>query len=328
MGRLREAIRSLLAWQSILDDVGNGRLNIDRVQDEQARKEAKAVEDALPRTARECYRWLLFPGMSQPGAREAYIEAFQVKTAGEELMAEVGRICTENELVISRWSAMLKTEVPRECTLLRKCGSSSNRAVPGTPRFGSAGECVTPQTARRMPQTYSRYSNLPDFRRVPAENSRFQTHSFLDAGLRRPCGAHPLRQLVDLAQEPLGGGDPLPQAVPPDHQDRLDQRAHRIPQQDPVGGKVHVRFQARNVCVTLSSSGSIPICFWQPMASSVTMQPANSRLRSNSGTAVISLLLSASWRCPSTSSPPVAAPCHQWPPLLWKAFPSSSASSA
>ncbi len=106
VGRLREAIRSLLAWQSILDDVGNGRLNIDRVQEEQARKEAKAVEDALPRTARECYRWLLCPGMNQPGTREADIEAFQVNTAGEELMAEVSRICTENELVISRWSAM------------------------------------------------------------------------------------------------------------------------------------------------------------------------------------------------------------------------------
>jgi predicted AAA+ superfamily ATPase len=104
--RLREAIRSSLAWKSILDDVGNGKLNIDRVQEEQAKKEAKAVDDAMPRTARECYKWLLCPGSNDPGLREATIEAFQVNTAGDELVTELTRICTDNELVISRWSAM------------------------------------------------------------------------------------------------------------------------------------------------------------------------------------------------------------------------------
>jgi predicted AAA+ superfamily ATPase len=60
--------------QSILDDVGNGKLNIDRVQEDQAKKEAKAVDDAMPRTARECYKWLLCPGSNDPGLREANIE--------------------------------------------------------------------------------------------------------------------------------------------------------------------------------------------------------------------------------------------------------------
>lgn len=106
VSRLRDAVRSSLAWRSILDDVGNGKLNIDRVQKEQAKKEAKAVDDAMPRTARECYKWLLCLGSTDPGLKEANIEAFQVNTAGDELVTELGRICTDNELVISRWSAM------------------------------------------------------------------------------------------------------------------------------------------------------------------------------------------------------------------------------
>lgn len=106
VSRFRDAVRSSLAWRSILDDVANGKLNIDRVQEEQAKKESRAVDDAMPRTARECYKWLLCPGSNDPGAKEANIEEFQVNTAGEELMTELARICTDNELVISRWSAM------------------------------------------------------------------------------------------------------------------------------------------------------------------------------------------------------------------------------
>jgi hypothetical protein len=64
------------------------------------------VDDAMPRTARECYKWLLCPGSNDPGLKEATIEPFQVNTAGDELVKELERICTDNELVISRWSAM------------------------------------------------------------------------------------------------------------------------------------------------------------------------------------------------------------------------------
>ena len=45
---------------------------------------------------------------------------------------------------------------------------------------------------------------------------------------------------------------------------------------------------------------SLAMFLWQPMASRVTMHPLNSSTRSNSGTAVISLLLSATFSCPKT----------------------------
>jgi predicted AAA+ superfamily ATPase len=104
LSRLREAVRGVLAWKSILDDVELSRLNIDRVQEKQARQEFKSAEDALPRVARECYKWLLCPGASNPGSKEPEIEVFSLNSASNGLTPEIERVCTENELVISTWS--------------------------------------------------------------------------------------------------------------------------------------------------------------------------------------------------------------------------------
>src|SRR5690606_15198421 len=64
--RLQEAARVALAWRSIVDDVDEGRLNIDLLQKKQAQKELKAAEEVLPRVARECYKWLLCPVQDMP----------------------------------------------------------------------------------------------------------------------------------------------------------------------------------------------------------------------------------------------------------------------
>jgi predicted AAA+ superfamily ATPase len=104
LSRLRESVRGVLAWKSILEDVESGRLNIDRVQEKQARQEFKSAEDALPRIARENYKWLLCPGVEHPGSKDASIEAFALNPASQGLIPEIERVCTENELVISTWS--------------------------------------------------------------------------------------------------------------------------------------------------------------------------------------------------------------------------------
>jgi predicted AAA+ superfamily ATPase len=53
---MRDCVRTALAWNSIVDDVKAGRLNIDNLQEQQARKELQSAEDVLPRVARECYK--------------------------------------------------------------------------------------------------------------------------------------------------------------------------------------------------------------------------------------------------------------------------------
>lgn len=104
LGRLRDSTRIALAWRSIVDDVTDGRLNIDLAQKKQAEKEAKAAEDHLPRIVRECFRWLLCPSQDDPAAFTPRVEAFPLNTSGGAVGPEIERVCDENELVIGTWA--------------------------------------------------------------------------------------------------------------------------------------------------------------------------------------------------------------------------------
>lgn len=104
LSRLNDVARVALAWASIVDDVKEGRLNIDLLQKNQAEKELKSAEDVLPRAVRECYKWLLCPMQNTPTEPKPGIEAFVLNTTGGSAGAEIDRVCTDNELVISTWS--------------------------------------------------------------------------------------------------------------------------------------------------------------------------------------------------------------------------------
>ncbi len=104
LSRVRDYIRTALAWNSIIADVKEKRLNIDGLQEEQARKEFQSAEDVLPRVARECYKWLLCPVQTSPTDRQPSIETFPLNTSGSALSAEIQRVCHDNELVIDAWS--------------------------------------------------------------------------------------------------------------------------------------------------------------------------------------------------------------------------------
>jgi uncharacterized protein len=104
LARLKDALRTALAWNSILEDVQGHRLNIDRAQEEQAKKELQSAVDVLPKIARECFRWLLCPFMDTPTEKDFQVEAFPLNTSGSNLSAEFERVCLDNELVITTWS--------------------------------------------------------------------------------------------------------------------------------------------------------------------------------------------------------------------------------
>ena len=104
LGRLTDATRAALAWESIVEDVDAGRLNIDQAQKKQAQKEAKAAAEVLPRAARECFKWLLCPVQDDPTAAAPTIEACPLNTASGAAGTELDRVCSENELVIEAWS--------------------------------------------------------------------------------------------------------------------------------------------------------------------------------------------------------------------------------
>lgn len=104
MSRLSDATRVALAWGSIIEDVKEGRLNIDLLQKNQAEKELKSAEDALPRVVRECYKWLLCPMQDAPTDPKPGVEAFALNTTGGSIGSEIERVCADNELVIITWS--------------------------------------------------------------------------------------------------------------------------------------------------------------------------------------------------------------------------------
>jgi predicted AAA+ superfamily ATPase len=112
LNRLKDATRVALAWQSIVDDVEQGRLNIDQNQLRQAEKESQAATAVLPRAARECFKWLLCPVQDDPGAAKPAIEAFALNTTSGTPAGELERVCRENELVIETWSPIhLRTKL-------------------------------------------------------------------------------------------------------------------------------------------------------------------------------------------------------------------------
>ncbi|MFL5329184.1 MAG: ATP-binding protein [Gemmataceae bacterium] len=112
LARMREAARVALAWASIVEDVENDRLIIDQLQKRQAEKELQAAKEVLPRTARECYRWLLCPVQETPTEPKPIVEALPLNTSGGSVGSEIERVCKENELVITDWSPIhLRTKL-------------------------------------------------------------------------------------------------------------------------------------------------------------------------------------------------------------------------
>jgi uncharacterized protein len=104
LNRLRDATRVALAWRSIVEDVDEGRLNIDQIQRKQAERESQAANAVLPRAARECFKWLLCPVQDEPTATKPNIESFPLNTTSGTAPGELERVCRENELVIDAWS--------------------------------------------------------------------------------------------------------------------------------------------------------------------------------------------------------------------------------
>lgn len=102
--RLDDAVRTALAWGSIVDDIDKNRLVIDQLQEAQAKKETETADAVVLRAARECYRWVLCPLMLAATDAAAQLEGFPMNTSGGALTDELKRICEENEIVVSTWS--------------------------------------------------------------------------------------------------------------------------------------------------------------------------------------------------------------------------------
>ncbi|CAK0752453.1 conserved hypothetical protein [Gammaproteobacteria bacterium] len=99
-----DTVRMVLAWSSLVDDVREGRLNLDPLQKKPAEKELQIAQEVLPRLVRECYRWLLCPGQETFANPSPTIAGFPLNTTTGTIASEIERTCMENELVLTTWS--------------------------------------------------------------------------------------------------------------------------------------------------------------------------------------------------------------------------------
>ena len=108
LARLRDQVRSVLAWQSINADIKELKLNLDQYQMRQAQKNEEDTKHALVRMVRETYRWLLVPIQEErPGKALSEItwEAIALSSGSQKnLVQEVELRLRENELLISEWA--------------------------------------------------------------------------------------------------------------------------------------------------------------------------------------------------------------------------------
>ena len=105
--RLKDQVRSVLAWQSILDDSRDLKLNLDQLALRQAGKSCTDAGDALNRMVRETYKWLLAPmqeAAAGKGVSELRWEYFAINPSATNLTQEILRVMKENELLITEWA--------------------------------------------------------------------------------------------------------------------------------------------------------------------------------------------------------------------------------
>ncbi len=107
VSRLKDQVRSTLAWQSIVNDIKEMKLNLDQFQSRQASKSLDDSNEALRRMIRETYKWLLAPMQeARPGKglSEIQWEHFPVNPGAQNLSQEIERVLKENELLITEWA--------------------------------------------------------------------------------------------------------------------------------------------------------------------------------------------------------------------------------
>lgn len=114
VSRLKDQIRSVLAWQTIVNDIKDMKLNLDQYQSRLANKSLEDANDALRRMIRETYKWLMAPvqhAQSGSGVSEIQWEQFQLNPGTVNLSQEIERVLKENELLITEWAPIHLSKV-------------------------------------------------------------------------------------------------------------------------------------------------------------------------------------------------------------------------
>lgn len=116
VSRLKDHVRSYLAWLSIVSDYKDNRIVLDNLMAKQAQASLEQAEETVRRMIRETYKWLLAPVQeARPGAglSEVMWEHFPLNAGAQNWSQEIERVLKENELLITEWAPIHLAKVLR-----------------------------------------------------------------------------------------------------------------------------------------------------------------------------------------------------------------------
>ncbi len=121
VSRLKDHVRSYLAWRSIVADYKDNRIVLDNLMAKQANASLEQAEETVRRMIRETYKWLLAPMQeARPlngkggGLSELRWEHFQLNPGAQNWSQEIERVLKENELLITEWAPIHLAKVLRD----------------------------------------------------------------------------------------------------------------------------------------------------------------------------------------------------------------------
>lgn len=117
VSRLKDHVRSYLAWRSIVADYKDNRIVLDNLMAKQASASLEQAEETVRRMIRETYKWLVAPMQeARPGKglSELRWEHFQVNPGAQNWLQEVERVLKENELLINEWAPIHLAKVLKD----------------------------------------------------------------------------------------------------------------------------------------------------------------------------------------------------------------------
>ena len=117
VSRLKDHVRSYLAWRSICADYRENRIVLDNLMAKQANASLEQAEETVRRMIRETYKWIVAPmqeALPGKGLSELRWEHFPVNPGAQNWSQEIERVLKENELLINEWAPIHLVKVLRD----------------------------------------------------------------------------------------------------------------------------------------------------------------------------------------------------------------------
>ncbi|GIX36093.1 MAG: hypothetical protein KatS3mg126_1872 [Lysobacteraceae bacterium] len=117
ISRLKDHVRSFLAWRSIVADYRDTRIVLDNLMAKQASASLEQAEETMRRMIRETYKWLLAPVQeARPGKglSDVMWEHFPLNPGAQNWSQEIERVLKENELLITEWAPIHLAKVLKD----------------------------------------------------------------------------------------------------------------------------------------------------------------------------------------------------------------------